>query len=93
MRVTLHARRDRTSEDFAFAFARDRHTSIAQLLDGVAEAYTGRRDVQALGGQRLMMKLARKNGEALGGRVVRDGDVWDLSRVVGGGWIGMMEIG
>lgn len=93
VRVTLGQRAQHAAEDFTFVFARDKHTSIDALLRAVEDAYRGDRDVAALGAERLMMKLLKKNGDAVGGRVVADSDVWDLSRVVGGGWVGLMEIG
>lgn len=40
-----------------------------------------------------MMKLSGKSGAKVGGCVEGDGDVRDVSRVVGGGRVGEMEIG
>lgn len=104
VRVTLSRRPTHAEAVFTFAFTRATHTTVAALLQGVSEAYHHRRrgggggggggvDVAALGAERLMMKLSKRNGARIGGAVVGDCDVWDLSRVVGDGWFGQMEIG
>lgn len=83
-----------------FAFARDRHTTVRKLLEAVDATYRERDggdggdvDLAALSEERLMMKLSKKNGAKIGGCVEGDRDVLDLSKVLGGGWFGEMEIG
>lgn len=99
VRVTVCPRPTHAEAVFTFPFARDKHTTIGALLQGVEASYRQRADaaaavdLAALGAERLMMKLSKKNGARIGGSVEGDGDVRDLSGVTGGGWFGEMEIG
>lgn len=71
---------------------------MQKLVQAVDASYRERKgaagvDLAALRAERLIMKLAKKKGDQIGGAVGGDRDVWDLSSVLGGGWFGEMEIG
>lgn len=99
VRVTVCPRPTHAEDVFTFAFARNKHNTVQKLLQAVDASYRDREgaggevDLAALGSERLMMKLSKKNGAKIGGCVERDRDVLDLSKVLGGGWFGEMEIG
>lgn len=76
---------------FKFAFARDKHTTLQKLLDGVAASYREERGEEVdLENRRLVMHLSKK-GVVVGGVVGGDEDVMGLSGVQGPGWFGQMK--
>lgn len=78
-------------EVFKFSFAREKHTSVQKLLDGVAAAYREMRGEEIeLGDRRLVMHLSKK-GVVVGGVVGRDEDIKDIGGVQGEGWFGQMK--
>lgn len=97
VRVTVCPRPTHEADVFQFHFAREEHTTIEKLLSGVLAAYRRHSnrgvDLVALGAERLMMSLTKKNGTVVGGPVEEEGDLKDLSGVLGEGWFGLMEIG